>query len=272
LALFSYIATHVLSVNWLTDFDRTVASDLHQHALASKEHHGPLVPLFQAFTTLGNHDTLTIFGIGVFTALILRRQYWLAIGFLVIAIGGELLNLAVKSHFARERPEFPVYVIPRPHSYSFPSGHAMAAIINYGALMYVLCVPAVPPPTRRLLFGLLTAALGGTLLHWGLERRPPAPWEVVYCVGGCLLAAAPLRPWQRHGFLGLIALLILGVGFSRFYLGPHWFSDVIGGFLAGGCWLALCIFACEAWRQGHPSVPSPADPTGENVASAPEAV
>jgi len=272
LGLFSYIATHVLSVNWLTDFDRAVAADLHQHALASKDSHGPLVPLFLTFTTLGNHDTLTILGIGVFTALILRRQYWLALAFLGIALGGELLNLAVKSLFARARPEFQEYVIPRPRSYSFPSGHAMGSIINYGALMYVLCVPAVPPPGRRLLFGLLTAAVAGTLLHWALERRLPEPWEVVYCVAGCLLVALPARPWLRNVFLGVLALLILGVGFSRFYLGPHWFSDVLGGFLAGGCWLALGIFACELYRSAKASAEPQAPAGGENMASAPEAV
>lgn len=271
LGLFLYIATHVLSDNWLTAFDRTVAEDLHRDALASKERHGPLVPMFRMFTTLGNHDTLTIFGVGVFTALLLRRQYWLALAFLGIAIGGELLNLAIKSHFSRERPVFPVEVIPRPHSWSFPSGHAMGSIINYGALMYILCVPAVPPAGRRLVFGLFTVAVGGFVLYRGLEGRSPAPWEIVYSMAGCLLVALPARPWLRNVFLGLLALLILGVGFSRFYLGPHWFSDVLGGFLAGGCWLALCIFACEAYRQAQSSIAAKPQ-AGEQVASPPEAV
>lgn len=44
----------------------------------------------------------------------------------------------------------------------------------------------------------------------------------------------------------LLMLIILGVGFSRLYLGVHFFSDVVGGYLVGGSWLMLSIFRTRA--------------------------
>ncbi len=46
-----------------------------------------------------------------------------------------------------------------------------------------------------------------------------------------------------------LALLVLAIGFSRIYLGAHWFSDVLGGFAAGGVWLAFCISGIEVVRR-----------------------
>ncbi|WP_235988977.1 phosphatase PAP2 family protein [Aquibacillus kalidii] len=39
--------------------------------------------------------------------------------------------------------------------------------------------------------------------------------------------------------------LIFLIGFSRIYLGAHYPSDVIAGFLAGATWMLLCILALE---------------------------
>jgi hypothetical protein len=35
--------------------------------------------------------------------------------------------------------------------------------------------------------------------------------------------------------------LVIVIGFSRIYLGVHYVSDVIAGYLAASFWLALCI-------------------------------
>jgi len=42
------------------------------------------------------------------------------------------------------------------------------------------------------------------------------------------------------------AVLILFVGFSRIFLGVHYLTDVIGGFLVGGFWL-LVGFTMSEW-------------------------
>ena len=39
----------------------------------------------------------------------------------------------------------------------------------------------------------------------------------------------------------LVALLILSIGISRIYLGVHFPSDILGGFIAGAIWVLFCI-------------------------------
>ena len=53
--------------------------------------------------------------------------------------------------------------------------------------------------------------------------------------------AFPNRPALRRAIQGALALLILAVGASRVYVGAHWSSDVIGGFLFGGLCLAALV-------------------------------
>jgi undecaprenyl-diphosphatase len=40
----------------------------------------------------------------------------------------------------------------------------------------------------------------------------------------------------------LLALLVLLIGFSRVYLGVHWLSDALAGYVTGFAWLLFCIF------------------------------
>jgi len=55
---------------------------------------------------------------------------------------------------------------------------------------------------------------------------------------------------ERSLWLLVSAAMILCIGFSRIYLGVHYPSDVIGGFFAGSCLVALTIaYNRSVWRR-----------------------
>lgn len=56
------------------------------------------------------------------------------------------------------------------------------------------------------------------------------------------------RQWAlRATGLLLCLLLALTIGASRVYLGVHYLSDVAAGFVAGLCWIAICVSGTETW-------------------------
>lgn len=52
----------------------------------------------------------------------------------------------------------------------------------------------------------------------------------------------------RRLTLGVFALVVLLVGVSRLYLGVHYPSDVLAGYLAGFFWATVCALGLEAFR------------------------
>jgi membrane-associated phospholipid phosphatase len=46
---------------------------------------------------------------------------------------------------------------------------------------------------------------------------------------------------RQKALLGIPALFIAFTGPSRVYLGEHWTSDVLGGYLLAGGWVGLCL-------------------------------
>ncbi|MGJ8549665.1 phosphatase PAP2 family protein [Winogradskyella wichelsiae] len=49
-----------------------------------------------------------------------------------------------------------------------------------------------------------------------------------------------INPILKIGIIILLTFLILSIGISRIYLGVHFPSDIVGGFIAGFIWVILC--------------------------------
>lgn len=65
-----------------------------------------------------------------------------------------------------------------------------------------------------------------------------------------LLAYLLVRRYPRQGRLvyGIAIVLIGAIGFSRLYLGVHYPTDVLAGYVVGWLWLTLCILMLNAHR------------------------
>ena len=53
------------------------------------------------------------------------------------------------------------------------------------------------------------------------------------------LVSAAVVSAARRPALAVAAVIAAGVGWSRVYLGVHWATDVLAGWLAAACWVAL---------------------------------
>jgi undecaprenyl-diphosphatase len=67
------------------------------------------------------------------------------------------------------------------------------------------------------------------------------------------LVSAAVAPIARRPGLALAAVVAAGVGWSRVYLGVHWATDVLAGWLAAACWVALVARVAHTRRRNEAS-------------------
>jgi membrane protein DedA with SNARE-associated domain/membrane-associated phospholipid phosphatase len=214
---------------------------------------------------LGLHLTV---GIAASTAAL-----WLFTAILEDILTGEPLtrfDMALAAYFRRGAT---------PAGLSF--WHAVSLAGGTTALMAVGCAVAAVLLARRrfwLMAGWVSALVGALVLDITLKvlvRRPRpglvgvhglgtvhglASWSfpsghamvslVAYGMLAYLSILAARRSWPSWLAVGVAAVVVLAIGFSRLYIGVHYFSDVVGGYAAGAVWLSVCISGLEVGRRG----------------------
>ena len=72
---------------------------------------------------------------------------------------------------------------------------------------------------------------------------------IVYLTLGAMLMRVAESRLTKLYCLGLAILLTAIVGISRVYLGVHYPTDVIGGWIIGFVWASVCWLAAQRFEQ-----------------------
>jgi undecaprenyl-diphosphatase len=78
---------------------------------------------------------------------------------------------------------------------------------------------------------------------------------IAYGAVAYLVARLEPKPVMRRFTWTLAVVIVLAIGTSRMYLGVHYPSDVLGGYLAGLAWLAFVASGVTAIRFFEPRRP-----------------
>ena len=90
---------------------------------------------------------------------------------------------------------------------------------------------------------------------------------ITYLTLGALLARSQERKRLKAYFFLVAVLLTCMVGVSRVYLGVHWPTDVLAGWVAGAVWALLCWLAAR-WLQSRRAIEREAEHTPDPIGGA----
>jgi undecaprenyl-diphosphatase len=152
-ALFFARLAREVSEHELGPFDAAV-----QHAVDGWR--GSLDTLMVLLTGGGSMPPMTLLTVTALLLLVAANRPREVRYLLVSTLGCLLLNVLLKAVFQRARPDAePPYLLPRPTSFAFPSGHTMGSAGVIGSL--VVIVRVLRPPH---LVWIGAVVLGGTLI------------------------------------------------------------------------------------------------------------
>lgn len=164
--LFAGITEDVLNKDPLTQFDVAVLEALHRHATLAG------TAFFGIVSRLGDPVTMTVIALAGVVLLVRRRDGVILTGWIAAFAGSVLLDNWLKLLIRRPRPTYAAALLHNA-TWSFPSGHAMGALVGYGMLAYVLVLFSKGSHGTRFAMvataALLVIAIGVSRLYLGVH-------------------------------------------------------------------------------------------------------
>lgn len=172
---------------------KLLVADTYVHDSIVQHRSAAATRFFVLMSTVGGPVGVAVILVIVGAILLLAHRYRWLIYLAVTAGGGAALNLELKRHFARTRPDMAEW-LRKATGYSFPSGHAMGSTVVFFALAYLAMrsTRSWPLKSAALAFSVTFIAAVATSrvylgVHWisdvGAGITAGTAWDVVTTVG-----------------------------------------------------------------------------------------
>jgi undecaprenyl-diphosphatase len=170
---FAVSATVLAVVGWLLlETSPAYAVDESARAAAVRLSGDSLTALFRLVTRFGSTVYLTVVGSAAVIFFLLVKWHRAALLFLIASAGQIVLHHGFKYLIGRSRPE-PIVAYAIDDSYSFPSGHAIAGLVVYLTIAWLIA-NRLPARSARIAIitaaTLVIAAIGISRVYFGVHH------------------------------------------------------------------------------------------------------
>ena len=204
LLIFAWLAEHIAR-GAVIAFDGAVRTAVHQHASPS------LTQLMRLVSELGSPLPLFLLCALTCAALLAAHSQRAALFFVVTILGAVLLDATLKLTFHRPRP-VPFFGMSAPHSYSFPSGHALL-LACYCGIVAAFATARTRSRAARVLIWTAAAVVAGMVGYSRIYLGVHYPSDVIGGYAAAIVwvtaAAHADRPWKRRSSVAALAILLL---------------------------------------------------------------